>query len=83
MRSATEMLNCDDKFFCDHCCCLQEAQKRMLIKQAPPCLILHLKRFKYIESQGRQVASDGPCSHAEGRRCLRRFLGYRGASARS
>jgi ubiquitin carboxyl-terminal hydrolase 12/46 len=48
-----EMLSCDDKFFCDNCCCLQEAQKRMLIKRAPPCLILHLKRFKYIESQGR------------------------------
>ncbi|KAJ9522659.1 hypothetical protein QJQ45_019733 [Haematococcus lacustris] len=51
--SALEMLDRDDKFFCDHCCCLQEAQKRMLIKQAPPCLILHLKRFKYVESQGR------------------------------
>lgn len=51
--SAMEMLDCDDKFFCDQCCCLQEAQKRMLIKQAPPCLILHLKRFKYVESQGR------------------------------
>mmetsp|Transcript_4642 Transcript_4642/g.8008 ORF Transcript_4642/g.8008 Transcript_4642/m.8008 type:complete len:352 (-) Transcript_4642:104-1159(-) len=51
--SAMETLNCDDKFFCDHCCCLQEAQKRMLIKEAPPCLILHLKRFKYVESQGR------------------------------
>mmetsp|Transcript_1105 Transcript_1105/g.2404 ORF Transcript_1105/g.2404 Transcript_1105/m.2404 type:complete len:354 (-) Transcript_1105:746-1807(-) len=51
--SAMEMLDKDDKFFCDHCCCLQEAQKRMLIKQAPACLILHLKRFKYIETQGR------------------------------
>ena len=51
--SATEMLDKDDKFFCDHCCCLQEAQKRMLIKQIPHCLILHLKRFKYVESQGK------------------------------
>jgi hypothetical protein len=54
--SAMEMLNCEDKFFCDQCCCLQEAQKRMLIKRAPPCLILHLKRFKYVEAQGRHVA---------------------------
>lgn len=51
--SATEMLDKDDKFFCDHCCCLQEAQKRLLIKQAPACLILHLKRFKYVEAQGK------------------------------
>lgn len=51
--SATEMLDKDDKFFCDHCCCLQEAQKRLLIKQAPTCLILHLKRFKYVEAQGK------------------------------
>ncbi|MEW5306345.1 MAG: hypothetical protein WDW36_008814 [Sanguina aurantia] len=51
--SATEMLEGDDKFFCDRCCCLQEAQKRMLIKAAPTVLILHLKRFKYVESQGR------------------------------
>ena len=47
------MLDKDDKFFCDHCCCLQEAQKRLLIKQVPHCLILHLKRFKYVESQGK------------------------------
>eukprot|EP00798_Chlamydomonas_sp_ICE-L_P014258 gene14258-20231_t len=51
--SALEMLDRDDKFFCDQCCCLQEAQKRMLIKQPPPCLILHLKRFKYVESEDR------------------------------
>ncbi len=33
----------------------QEAQKRLLVRrgQAPTCLILHLKRFKYVESQGR------------------------------
>jgi ubiquitin C-terminal hydrolase len=50
-----EMLDREDKFYCDQCCCLQEAQKRMLIKEAPKCLILHLKRFKYIETQGRWV----------------------------
>ncbi|GFR43192.1 hypothetical protein Agub_g4184 [Astrephomene gubernaculifera] len=51
--SSMEMLDRDDKFFCDHCCCLQEAKKRMLLRSAPPCLILHLKRFKYVEAQGR------------------------------
>lgn len=59
-RSATETLDRDDKFFCDTCCCLQEAQKRMKLKQLPQCLCLHLKRFKYIESLARcgwQVAA--------------------------
>jgi ubiquitin carboxyl-terminal hydrolase 12/46 len=46
-------LDRDDKFFCDTCCCLQEAQKRMKLKQLPQCLCLHLKRFKYIEALAR------------------------------
>ncbi|KIZ02162.1 ubiquitin carboxyl-terminal hydrolase 12/46 [Monoraphidium neglectum] len=46
LRHSTEMLSCDNKFFCDACGCLQEAQKRMKLKQLPPCLIFHLKRFK-------------------------------------
>jgi hypothetical protein len=61
-RSSTEMLSCENKFFCDACGCLQEAQKRMKIKTLPPCLIFHLKRFKYlkhlnrceVEGRGRQ-----------------------------
>ncbi|GAB4813530.1 hypothetical protein N2152v2_000576 [Parachlorella kessleri] len=51
--SSTETLNAEDKFFCDSCGCLQEAQKRMRLKQLPPVLCLHLKRFKYIEQLGR------------------------------
>ncbi|KAL4451497.1 hypothetical protein ABPG75_007159 [Micractinium tetrahymenae] len=51
--SSTETLDADDKFFCDKCGCLQEAQKRMRLAQLPPVLCLHLKRFKYIESMGR------------------------------
>ncbi len=35
------------------CGALQEAQKRMKIKQLPTCLIFHLKRFKYIEQLNR------------------------------
>ena len=31
---------------------LQEAQKRMKIKKAPHILVIHLKRFKYIEQLG-------------------------------
>ncbi|CAG8445930.1 10186_t:CDS:10 [Rhizophagus irregularis] len=48
--SASEMLVHQDKFFCDVCCGLQEAEKRMKIKKLPNVLALHLKRFKYQES---------------------------------
>lgn len=47
--SATETLDAEDKFSCDKCGCLQEAQKRIKIKQLPNILCLHLKRFKYVE----------------------------------
>ena len=47
--SANESLRGDNKFFCDTCCSLQEAHKRMRIKRLPNVLALHLKRFKYIE----------------------------------
>ena len=53
VRSATEALDGDDKFFCDACKGLQDAQKRMKIKVLPHVLCLHLKRFKYIEQQDR------------------------------
>ncbi|MBA0772223.1 hypothetical protein Gotri_007638 [Gossypium trilobum] len=51
--SSTETLNAEDKFFCDKCRSLQEAQKRMKIKKPPHILVIHLKRFKYIEQLGR------------------------------
>ncbi|CAL5434366.1 unnamed protein product [Camellia sinensis] len=51
--SSTETLNAEDKFFCDKCCSLQEAQKRMKIKKPPQVLVIHLKRFKYVEQLGR------------------------------
>ncbi|KAI9510768.1 hypothetical protein F5148DRAFT_507705 [Russula earlei] len=47
--SASEMLCQRNKFFCDSCCGLQEAEKRMKIKRLPNILALHLKRFKYQE----------------------------------
>uniref|UniRef100_A0A0D9VHF0 Ubiquitin carboxyl-terminal hydrolase n=1 Tax=Leersia perrieri TaxID=77586 RepID=A0A0D9VHF0_9ORYZ len=50
---SSEILNGDDKFFCDKCCSLQEAQKRMKIKKAPHILVIHLKRFKYVEQLSR------------------------------
>ena len=45
------MLAGTDKFFCNECSSLQEAQKRMRFKKLPKILVVHLKRFKYIESQ--------------------------------
>lgn len=51
--SSTETLNAEDKFFCDKCCSLQEAQKMMKIKKPPHILVIHLKRFKYMEQLNR------------------------------
>jgi ubiquitin carboxyl-terminal hydrolase 9/13 len=44
-----------NKFFCDACCGLQEAEKRMKIKHSPNILALHLKRFKYQEDLQKYV----------------------------
>ncbi|OBZ66035.1 Ubiquitin carboxyl-terminal hydrolase 4 [Grifola frondosa] len=53
--SASEMLCQRNKFFCDSCCDLQEAEKRMKIKKLPNVLALHLKRFKYQEDVGKYI----------------------------
>ncbi|KAF7791107.1 hypothetical protein EIP86_002068 [Pleurotus ostreatoroseus] len=53
--SASEMLCQKNKFFCDSCCDLQEAEKRMKIKKLPNILALHLKRFKYQEDLERYI----------------------------
>ncbi|GAA5863874.1 hypothetical protein JCM3774_001184 [Rhodotorula dairenensis] len=53
--SASEMLCQRNKFSCDRCCGLQEAEKRMKVKKLPNILALHLKRFKYEESLQRHV----------------------------
>ncbi len=47
--SQEEMLCERNKFHCDNCGGLQEAEKRMKIKRLPRVLALHLKRFKYTE----------------------------------
>ncbi|GHJ86733.1 hypothetical protein NliqN6_3135 [Naganishia liquefaciens] len=46
--SASEMLDGKNKFSCETCCGLQEAERSVKIKRAPNILALHLKRFKYI-----------------------------------
>jgi ubiquitin carboxyl-terminal hydrolase 9/13 len=47
--SEEEMLCERNKFHCDTCGGLQEAEKRMKIHRLPKILALHLKRFKYTE----------------------------------
>ncbi|KAJ1912204.1 hypothetical protein H4219_005688, partial [Mycoemilia scoparia] len=50
-----EMLCHNNKFFCDNCGGLQEAERRMRLKRLPNILALHLKRFKYHEGLGRYI----------------------------
>ncbi|EEB05532.1 ubiquitin carboxy terminal hydrolase Ubp9 [Schizosaccharomyces japonicus yFS275] len=49
--SSAEMLSSKNKFHCDACRSLQEAEKRIKLKQLPQILALHLKRFNYSEQQ--------------------------------
>ncbi|EEP75776.1 CREB protein [Uncinocarpus reesii 1704] len=51
--SEEEVLCERNKFHCDNCGGLQEAEKRMKIKRLPKVLALHLKRFKYSEELDR------------------------------
>lgn len=51
--SEEEMLCERNKFHCDNCGGLQEAEKRMKVKKLPRILALHLKRFKYTEDMQR------------------------------
>ncbi|KAL5039244.1 hypothetical protein BDV3_002622 [Batrachochytrium dendrobatidis] len=51
--SSSEVLYGKNKFFCDTCNSLQEAEKRMKIKRLPNVLAVHLKRFKFQEQLGR------------------------------
>ncbi|KAJ2549037.1 hypothetical protein EV175_004597 [Coemansia sp. RSA 1933] len=53
--AAGELLCHNNKFYCDNCGGLQEAERRMRLKQLPNILALHLKRFKYHEGLGRYV----------------------------
>lgn len=50
-----EMLNGTNKFYCDLCCGLQEAERIVGLKQLPKTLSLHLKRFKYSETDNANI----------------------------
>ncbi|KAJ1816251.1 hypothetical protein LPJ75_002091 [Coemansia sp. RSA 2598] len=53
--AAGELLCHNNKFYCDSCGGLQEAERRMRLKRLPNILALHLKRFKYHDGLGRYV----------------------------
>ncbi|CAN6645976.1 hypothetical protein TRVA0_021S01464 [Trichomonascus vanleenenianus] len=53
--SESEMLSERNKFHCDNCGGLQEAEKRLKVKKLPKILALHLKRFKFTEDMQRNV----------------------------
>lgn len=46
-----EMLSGSNKFYCNECCGLQEAERSVGLKKLPHTLALHLKRFKYSETK--------------------------------
>ena len=50
--SAVEKLSGKNKYWCDKCCDLQEAEKKLKIKSPPQVLIFQLKHFKYIAEEG-------------------------------
>lgn len=53
--SASELLCQNNKFHCDSCGGLQEAERRVKIRKLPKILALHLKRFKFTEDMQRNV----------------------------
>ena len=53
--SEPETLRGNNKFFCECCCSLQEAQKRSTVTKWPQVICLHLKRFKFNEQIGQHL----------------------------
>lgn len=49
---ATEVLRHGEKYFCDSCGSLQEAERKLRIGCLPPLLAVHLKRFKFDDASG-------------------------------
>lgn len=54
--SSTELMCQANKYFCDGCGSLQEAERRIRFKRLPRILSLHLKRFKYVQTPRESVA---------------------------
>eukprot|EP00923_Selenidium_pygospionis_P060748 GHVN01106751.1.p1 GENE.GHVN01106751.1~~GHVN01106751.1.p1 ORF type:complete len:444 (+),score=57.72 GHVN01106751.1:146-1477(+) len=50
---AMEVLNRNEKYFCDECGNLEEAERKLRIGRLPHVLTVHLKRFKFDEATQR------------------------------
>jgi len=50
--SAVEKLSGKSKCWCDNCCHLQDAKKKLKVKSAPQVLTCQLKGFKYTVHEG-------------------------------
>lgn len=53
--SKIEMLDGNNKFYCENCYSYQEAAKTIKLRKLPKILAFHLKRFKYSESLEKMV----------------------------
>lgn len=51
--AGTEYLTGKDKYLCDACGCLQDAERRLRFERLPSILTVHMKRFKFDEVFGR------------------------------
>jgi len=80
--TSQETLRGQDKFHCDCCQSKQEAVRRIQLKKLPVVLVLHLKRFKYVEQLERfkklvhrvvfpfELRLDSTTREADGLECL-------------
>lgn len=50
-----EILNGSNKFYCNQCYALQEAERLVEIEKLPRTLAINLKRFKYVEEQNANI----------------------------
>ncbi|KAM9928234.1 hypothetical protein OXX59_001995 [Metschnikowia pulcherrima] len=53
--SKSEILNHQNKFYCNACSSLQEAVKTIKLKKTPELLVINFKRFKYDDKVDRMV----------------------------
>jgi len=56
--TAQEMLEGDDMYYCDHCRGRSRASKQLLLVQAPPVLVVHIKRFCHSPSAREKLTTD-------------------------
>eukprot|EP01129_Flabellula_baltica_P007710 TRINITY_DN3013_c0_g2_i1.p1 TRINITY_DN3013_c0_g2~~TRINITY_DN3013_c0_g2_i1.p1 ORF type:complete len:326 (-),score=50.47 TRINITY_DN3013_c0_g2_i1:1197-2174(-) len=52
---SSEKMRGSEKYYCESCCCRQEAERYTRVKKLPKILIIQLKRFKYNERQDKFV----------------------------